>query len=171
LREGAAGEMQWMARGVEKRCDPQEVLPGARSIIIVALNYWQGRRQRRERRAASRATLGRRLPRDDVGETRAAERVLTGLGGTQKCYVDTGRSSSAITRPRPGIGWHGKSTMLIDPKLGTWFFLGEILTTLNLSPDQPQPSRCGSCQRCITACPTGRSRSHTGSMRAAAFPT
>jgi epoxyqueuosine reductase len=54
-----------------------------------------------------------------------------------------------------GIGWHGKSTMLIDPKLGTWFFLGEILTTLDLPADQPQPPRCGSCQRCITACPTG----------------
>ncbi len=54
-----------------------------------------------------------------------------------------------------GVGWHGKSTMLVDPKLGTWFFLGEILTTLELPPDAPQPARCGSCSRCITACPTG----------------
>jgi epoxyqueuosine reductase len=54
-----------------------------------------------------------------------------------------------------GIGWHGKSTMLIDPRLGTWFFLGEILTTLALPSDNPQPDRCGTCKRCIAACPTG----------------
>jgi epoxyqueuosine reductase len=54
-----------------------------------------------------------------------------------------------------GIGWHGKSTMLIDRQLGTWFFLAEILTTLELPPDQPAPNRCGTCERCIQACPTG----------------
>jgi epoxyqueuosine reductase len=54
-----------------------------------------------------------------------------------------------------GVGWHGKSTMLLDAKLGTWFFLGEILTTLELPADPPQPARCGSCTRCMTACPTG----------------
>jgi epoxyqueuosine reductase len=54
-----------------------------------------------------------------------------------------------------GIGWHGKSTMLIDEKLGTWFFLAEILTTLELPPDAAVPDRCGTCERCIKACPTG----------------
>jgi len=54
-----------------------------------------------------------------------------------------------------GVGWHGKSTMLVDQQLGTWFFLAEILTTLELTPDAPQAARCGSCTRCITACPTG----------------
>jgi epoxyqueuosine reductase len=56
---------------------------------------------------------------------------------------------------RAGIGWHGKSTMLIDQRLGTWFFLAEVLTTLELPPDEPVPDRCGTCERCITACPTG----------------
>jgi epoxyqueuosine reductase len=54
-----------------------------------------------------------------------------------------------------GIGWHGKSTMLVDRELGTWLFLGEILTTLEFEPDETQPPRCGSCTRCISACPTG----------------
>ena len=62
---------------------------------------------------------------------------------------------NAITRREAGIGWHGKSTMLLDRKLGTWFFLGEILTTLDLPPDAPQVARCGTCTRCMTACPTG----------------
>ena len=80
---------------------------------------------------------------------------LAERGGKQKCYVDTGPILERDHAAEAGIGWHGKSTMLIDPKLGTWFFLGEILTTLELPPDAPQPARCGSCTRCIAACPTG----------------
>jgi len=182
LREGAAGEMQWMERGAAKRCNPQEVLPGARSIIIVALNYWQGpgtaikERRFTNRRAEDggleaaapwdairRAATGRiaRYAWGDDYHDLMLEKLeqlsafLTSLGGTQKCYVDTGPILERDHAAEAGIGWHGKSTMLIDPKLGTWFFLGEILTTLDLSADQPQPPRCGSCQRCITACPTG----------------
>jgi len=156
LREGAAGEMQWMERGAEKRCDPQQVLPGARSIIIVALNYWQGT----ETAPRTRGRIARYAWGDDYHDLMLEKldqlsAFLTSLGGTQKCYVDTGPILERDHAAEAGIGWHGKSTMLIDPKLGTWFFLGEILTTLDLSADQPQPPRCGSCQRCITACPTG----------------
>jgi epoxyqueuosine reductase len=75
--------------------------------------------------------------------------------GRQKCYVDTGPILERDHAAQAGIGWHGKSTMLIDPRFGTWFFLGEILTTLDLPPDDPQPNRCGRCDRCIKACPTG----------------
>ena len=80
---------------------------------------------------------------------------LADRGGAQKCYVDTGPILERDYAAEAGIGWHGKSTMLVDPKLGTWFFLAEILTTLELPPDAPQPARCGTCTRCITACPTG----------------
>jgi epoxyqueuosine reductase len=69
--------------------------------------------------------------------------------------VDTGPILERDHAAEAGIGWHGKSTMLVDPKLGTWFFLAEILTTLALPADSPQPDRCGSCDRCMTACPTG----------------
>ncbi|PZR71181.1 MAG: tRNA epoxyqueuosine(34) reductase QueG [Chthoniobacterales bacterium] len=156
LREGAAGEMDWMARGEEKRCDPQQVLPGARSVIVVALNYWQGEQ------TASPATgrIARYAWGDDYHEVMLTkleqlDAFLIEHGGIQKCYVDTGPVLERDHAAEAGIGWHGKSTMLIDPKLGTWFFLAEILTTLALPPDAPQPARCGSCQRCITACPTG----------------
>jgi epoxyqueuosine reductase len=80
---------------------------------------------------------------------------LAQRGGAQKCYVDTGPILERDHAAEAGIGWHGKSTMLIDPQLGTWFFIAEILTTLELAKDEPQPSRCGTCDRCITACPTG----------------
>jgi len=159
LRQGAAGEMEWLARGEEKRCDPQQVLPGARSVIVIAMNYWQGER------AASPATAATgRIARYAWGEDyhevmlpklEQLSAFLAGRGGRQKCYVDTGPILERDHAAEAGIGWHGKSTMLIDPKLGTWFFLAEILTTLELPADGPQPSRCGRCERCITACPTG----------------
>jgi epoxyqueuosine reductase len=80
---------------------------------------------------------------------------LRGRGGRQKYYVDTGPVLERDFAALAGAGWHGKSTMLIHPQLGTWFFLAEILTTIDLEPDVPLPDRCGSCTRCISACPTG----------------
>jgi len=156
LREGTAGEMQWLERGAEKRCDPQQVLPEAHSILIVALNYWQGE----ETAPRMPGRIARYAWGDDYHELMLAKLeqlsgFLTEFGGTQKCYVDTGPILERDHAAEAGIGWHGKSTMLIDPKLGTWFFIGEILTTLDLPADAPQQARCGSCQRCITACPTG----------------
>jgi epoxyqueuosine reductase len=159
LRDGAAGEMGWMERGAEKRCDPQQVLPGARSIIIVALNYWQGE-EPGSRKGGARGRIARYAWGDDYHDVMLAKleqlgAFLNELGGTQKAYVDTGPILERDHAAEAGLGWHGKSTMLIDPKLGTWFFLAEILTTLDLETDPPQQPRCGSCQRCITACPTG----------------
>jgi epoxyqueuosine reductase len=80
---------------------------------------------------------------------------LAGHGGRQKCYVDTGPVLERDFAALAGMGWHGKSTMLISRELGTWFFLAVILTTLELAEDRPEPDRCGSCKRCISACPTG----------------
>jgi epoxyqueuosine reductase len=159
LQAGAAGEMEWMQRGAEKRCDPQQVLPGVRSIIIVALNYWQGDAPVSPP-AGARGRIARYAWGEDYHDVMLEKlhrlgAFLTELGGTQKIYVDTGPILERDFAAEAGLGWHGKSTMLVDPKLGTWFFLGEILTTLDLGADQQQPSRCGSCQRCITACPTG----------------
>jgi epoxyqueuosine reductase len=83
------------------------------------------------------------------------DEILTAADGRQKIYVDTGPVLERDFAAEAGIGWHGKSTMLLNRELGTWFFLGEILTTLELPPDAPQVDRCGSCTRCIDACPTG----------------
>jgi len=171
LRQGAAGEMSYMQRGEEKRCDPQKILPGARSVIVVALNYFQGEVPHAPsqsfgvagRAAAVEGATGR-IARyawgNDYHDVVAVkldkiDNFLRGFGGRQKCYVDTGPILERDHAAEAGIGWHGKSTMLIDPRLGTWFFLAEILTTLELPPDSPQRDRCGKCERCIAACPTG----------------
>jgi epoxyqueuosine reductase len=168
LREGAHGEMNYMERGEEKRCDPQKVLPGARSIVVLALNYFQGEQLETARhravgprgRAGSKGKIARYGWGDDYhGVIRQKldkmDHFLRDLGGQQKCYVDTGPILERDHAAQAGIGWHGKNTMLIDERLGTWFFLAEILTTLELPPDQPVADRCGTCERCIKACPTG----------------
>jgi epoxyqueuosine reductase len=161
LDQGAHGEMEYMARGEEKRRDPQKVLEDAKSIIILALNYFQGD----ENAAGTAATTSAgRIARyawgDDYHDVISAKLhkidiFLREFGGQQKCYVDTGPILERDHAAQAGVGWHGKSTMLIDEKLGTWFFLAEILTTLELPPDGPARDRCGTCERCITACPTG----------------
>lgn len=155
LADGAAGEMEWLKRGAEKRGDPELVLPGARSVIVVAMNYWQG-----EKLPAKAGRIARYAWGDDYHDVmlkrlRELDEWLETHGGVQRSYVDTGPILERDFAAEAGIGWHGKSTMLLDQKLGTWFFLGEILTTLDLPPDAPQTARCGTCTRCMTACPTG----------------
>lgn len=159
LRDGGAGEMEWMGRGEEKRCDLQKILPGARSVIVVALNYFQGE-QACQPFNGETGRIARYAWGDDYHEVMLAKletlsAFLSQHGGIQKCYVDTGPILERDRAAEAGVGWHGTSTMLIDPKLGTWFFLGEILTTLELAADLPQEPRCGSCRRCLVACPTG----------------
>jgi epoxyqueuosine reductase len=161
--------MSYMQRGEEKRCDPQKVLPDAKSIVVLALNYFQGNKSRRStafatlrrgRQTAATGRIARYAWGDDYHDVIAAkldkiDQFLSDFGGRQKCYVDTGPILERDHAAQAGIGWHGKNTMLIDEQLGTWFFLAEILTTLELPADQPVGDRCGTCERCIKACPTG----------------
>jgi epoxyqueuosine reductase len=160
LQDGAAGEMAYMQRGEEKRCDPQQILPGAKSVVILALNYWQGELVEPRSQTAATGRIARYAWGDDYHDVTEAklktiDAFLRESGGIQKCYVDTGPVLERDHAAAAGVGWHGKSTMLINAELGTWFFLAEILTTLELSPDPPVRDRCGSCSRCIDACPTG----------------
>src|SRR5438105_6234172 len=172
LRESANGEMNYMQRGEEKRCDPQNVLPGTKSIVVFALNYFQGTEsgigfqprklsgQNVDATTAATGRIARYAWGDDYHDviTNKLDKIdnfLREFGGEQKCYVDTGPILERDHAAAAGIGWHGKSTMLVDPKLGTYFFLAEIFTTLELPPDAPQGDRCGTCERCIPACQTG----------------
>ncbi|MEQ1851309.1 MAG: tRNA epoxyqueuosine(34) reductase QueG [Chthoniobacteraceae bacterium] len=156
LAAGNHADMAWIERNADRRGDPDLVLPGARSVVVLGLNYWQ-------RDVAPRAKAGR-IARyawgddyHDVIEPKLwqLDSWLQAHGGTQRQYVDTGPVLERDFAARAGIGWHGKSTMLIHPKLGTWLFLASILTTLDLAPDEPMRDHCGKCTRCITACPTG----------------
>ena len=155
LDHGAGGEMTYLSRNAEKRCDPQQVLPGAKSIIVLALNYFQGDRVEENRGRIARYAWGEDYHQVIEKKLGAVDRFLRTSGGVQKCYVDTGPILERDHAASAGVGWHGKSTMLLNRELGTWFFLAEILTTLEFAPDRSQPDRCGTCTQCIQACPTG----------------
>ena len=159
LARGAEGEMSYMRRGKAKRSDPQLVLPGARSVVVLAMNYFQGSPVSSTQQFAT-GRIARYAWGDDYHQLieRKLEQIssfLEDFGGRQKPYVDTGPILERDYAAEAGTGWHGKSTMLVHEKLGTWFFLAEVLTTLELPPDAAARDRCGSCTRCVTACPTG----------------
>ncbi len=153
VAEGKYGDMAWMARNVERRGDPRLVLDGARSVIVLAMNYFQGGDVRDDYRIARYAW------NDDYHDLidpklKVLEAFLISHGGAQRQYVDTGPVLERDFASEAGLGWGGKSTMQIHRKLGTWFFLADILTTLELPPDTPAKDMCGKCTRCIDACPT-----------------
>jgi epoxyqueuosine reductase len=156
LDDGRAGEMSWLERNKDRRTDPHAVLPGARSVIVLAMNYWQ---EAPPPNPQATGRIARYAWGDDYHEViekklRVLDEWLGARGGAQRCYVDTGPVLERDFAALAGAGWHGKSTMLIHPKLGTWFFLAEILTTLDFAADAPMPDHCGRCTRCIDACPT-----------------
>lgn len=150
---GKAGEMAWLGRETDRRTDPAKVLPGARSIIVAGVNYWQPQPKGRGRIA--RYALGEDYHQVLLDKLESLARDLVASGASAKVYVDTGPVLEKPLAGRAGVGWQGKSTMLIAPKLGPWLLLGEIITTADLAPDAPMQDHCGSCSRCLTACPTG----------------
>ncbi len=160
LDQGMAGSMRYMHRQKEHRLNPGMILPGAEAAVILAKDYFNSD-------PTSRAGFGRvakyaRGP--DYHHTLAPslERVtefLKSLGNkttSAKWYIDAGPVPERELAQRAGIGWIGKNTMLIDPTRGSYTFLASVLTDLDLATDQAfEPDRCGSCRRCLDACPTG----------------
>jgi epoxyqueuosine reductase len=154
LAEGRQGDMAWMTRDPQRRADPTLVLPGARSVIMLAVNYYQG-----QERPAADYRIARYAWNDDYHDLitpwlKSLDELLQRYGGTQRVYVDTGPVLERNFASEAGLGWGGKSTMQIHRQLGTWFFLASILTTLELPADLAAKDHCGSCTRCIQACPT-----------------
>ena len=152
IKQGRHGDMAWMERNHDRRLNPKKVLPEARSILCLGLNYYQPNRSSRGRIA--RYALGMDYHEVMIGKLEALCRWLRAQGGVNRPYIDTGPVLEKPIAAHAGIGWQAKNTMLIHPKFGNWLFLGEIFTTLYIPPDQPQPDRCGKCTACVDACPT-----------------
>ena len=159
LQRGFHGTMAWMTRDPARRSDPQLVLPGCRSMISVGMNYYT------DNRANEQAGMGR-IARYAWGKdyhtvmtrqlTQLEEKIATlAPGVTTKAYVDTGPIMEKAWAQQAGLGWIGKHSNLVSAESGSWLLLGEILTTLDLEPDEPATDLCGSCTLCIQACPTG----------------
>jgi len=182
LDRGWQGEMEWMGRdyAVRRRLDPSEALPGCRSLVVVSLSYATPENLTGERPTGSDGREDAPSDGGDAGDGLRPvvaryvdgnrdyhllfEERLERLAGRveelapeaeTKPYVDYGPVLERDHAQRAGLGWIGKNTCLIDPERGSYLLLGELLTTLDLPPDEPfEADRCGSCRRCIEACPT-----------------
>lgn len=154
VAEGKHGDMAWMARNVERRADPRLVQEGAQSVIVLALNYLPRNLKVTQEYRIARYSWN--LDYHDIvtPKLQALDHWLKLQGGTQRYYVDTGPVLERDWASASGLGWGGKSTMQVHRKLGTWFFLAELITTLEIEPDSPSKDSCGKCNRCIVACPT-----------------
>jgi len=158
IADGKHGDMAWMERAPERRTDPREVLPGCKSLICLALNYYPGRSPFHDAHPGG-YRIARYAWNEDYHDMiwanlKTFDEKLATLGGTQRYYVDTGPVLERDFASDAGLGWNGKSTVQIHRRLGTWFFIAELLTTLDLTADEPFGDHCGKCTRCITACPT-----------------
>jgi len=158
LQRGFQATMAWMERTPEKRADPRLVLPGCRSIIVVGMNYFTGHRadERPGHGRIARYAWGKDY-HEVLGEKlKRLEARIAALapGATTRSYVDTGPIMEKAWAEQAGLGWIGKHSNLVSAEHGSWLLLGEILTTLDLAPDEPASDLCGSCTLCIQACPT-----------------
>ena len=156
VEAGYAATMDYLGRREGERRDPARVLPGARSVVCVALNYYQGEEAADPSWSpVARYAWGRdyhavMTPR--LGDL--AAHLAEAGGAASKGYVDTGPVLERDLAARAGLGWIGKNTMLLHPELGSWFFIGALLTTAALDFDDSLSDRCGSCRACLDACPT-----------------
>jgi epoxyqueuosine reductase len=157
LSQGYHADMGWMAN--PRRRDIRQVMPSVRSVICVALNYYTA--QQRPDGAAyakiSRYGWGRDYHQVLHKKLKSLATWLAeqGEGIEARYYADTGPVQDKVWAERAGIGWIAKNSNVITREYGSWIFLGEVLTNLDLTPDRPHTEHCGTCTRCIDACPTG----------------
>jgi epoxyqueuosine reductase len=161
VASGAAGEMAYLTSQVDRRRDLRAAFPWARSILCVALQYDTPEPYSTDADAGA-GWIARYAWGDDYHEVmkamldRVAERLRAEWGPVQaRTYVDTGPIVERAYAAAAGLGAWGKNTCLLDPVLGSWFFLGEIVLDADLPADPPRTDMCGTCTACLDACPTG----------------
>jgi epoxyqueuosine reductase len=149
------GEMQYMTRNIELRANPCELLPEARSMIMVLMNYYP-----REWQSDSQPRIAAYAYGNDYHHivksklTLLADEINKVSPHKYAVFCDSAPVMERAWAVRAGLGWIGKNGMLVNPKLGTFTFIGTLITTLELEPNTPMPNRCGRCRKCVEACPT-----------------
>ena len=158
LESGYAGGMQYLERQKMAKLSPESIFNGAKSVVVCAMNY--NTAQPRTQFDRLRAWVSRYAWGEDYHDTlqKQLEELARWIEETSphrtKAYVDTGPLLERVYAKYAGIGWFGKNTCIINQETGSWLFLGCIVTDLDVGYDMPVPDRCGTCTRCIDACPT-----------------
>lgn len=160
LAAGLHGDMGWLAHRAEQRAHPRTLWPDARSVIVLGLSYAPEDDPLAPLEWPDRGTISvyaRHRDYHDIVKGKLkhlAQFVASRFGPAVKVFVDTAPVMEKPLAARAGLGWQGKHTNLVSRAHGSWLFLGEIYTTLELAPDVPHADRCGRCTRCLNACPT-----------------
>ena len=153
IKEGKHGTMAWMENNNERRLNPESLMPEAKSILVFAMNYYQKDPERNFR--VAKYALGKDYHSLIYKRLKKICRFLKeNYHSDQKPHVDTGPVLEKPIAEAAGLGWQGKSTILVEKKRGTWSFLGSIVTTLDLPASKGGKDYCGNCTRCIDCCPT-----------------
>jgi epoxyqueuosine reductase len=163
IAEGLHGDMGWLEANADRRADPKVLWPDVRSVIMVGLNYGplaDPRASLADPAGASVSVYARGRDYHDVLKKRL-RRFATWLSqwAEVKLFVDTAPVMEKPLAQTAGLGWQGKHTNLVSRDFGSWLFLGEVFTTLDIAPDDPEPNHCGACRACLDICPT---RAFTG---------
>ncbi len=160
LAQGCHGDMDWLARNAERRADPQTLWPAARSVIVLGQNYGPTSDPLALLESKDRASISvyaRNADYHDLIKKRLkalARWMHEDLAADVKVFVDTAPVMEKPLAQAAGLGWQGKHSNLVSLELGSWLFLGEVFTDLELAPDRPEEDHCGSCRRCLDVCPT-----------------
>jgi epoxyqueuosine reductase len=160
LEAGAHGDMSWMASNAERRADPRNLWPEARSIVMLGLNYGPDEDPLAILGERTRGGISVYARGEDYHELIKPRLKLLGRwlldngGGDIKVFVDTAPVMEKPLAVAAGLGWQGKHTNLVSRQWGSWLFLGAIFTTLDLPPDAPEQDHCGQCRACLDVCPT-----------------
>jgi len=160
IDQGRHGSMDWMARTAERRAHPKAMWPGARSAIVLGLNYGPDADPLAALEHRDRATISVYAQGDDYHalikkRLKALARWLVAETGCElKVFVDTAPLMEKPLAQTAGLGWQGKHTNLVSREFGSWLFLGSVLTDLALQPDAAETDHCGACRACLDVCPT-----------------
>ena len=160
LSQGYAGDMGWLAMTRERRRSPERLWPDAVSAIVLGVNYGPAGDPLAILPRRDRGAISVYAQNDDYHDVikkrlKALARWIAGrFGAKVKVFVDTAPLMEKPLAEQAGLGWQGKHTNLVSRDFGSWLFLGTILTTLDLPPDQPETDHCGSCRACLDICPT-----------------
>ncbi|RAU23352.1 tRNA epoxyqueuosine(34) reductase QueG [Paramagnetospirillum kuznetsovii] len=161
VADGRHGDMAWMEETVERRSAPRALWPEARSIIVLGTNYAPKGDPLAVTRLPDRGNISIYARNRDYHDTvkkrlKALGRWMAETWGCDlKVFVDTAPVMEKPLAEAAGLGWRGRHTNLVSRRWGSWLFLSEIFTTLEIEPDRPEPDHCGSCHACVDACPTG----------------